>query len=47
MLVNIGHQDLAEAITEDYLDAYVNGLNTFISDLQRITMKSRETRLVR
>ena len=46
-LIAIGHKDIAEAITRDYLDAYVSGFNTYIHDLQRITMKSRETRMMK
>jgi hypothetical protein len=41
----IGRRDLARLITQDYLDAYAEGFNTFIHDLQRITVASRETRL--
>lgn len=47
MLINIGHKDIAQAITSDYLNNYVRGFNTYISDLQRITMKSRETRMMK
>ena len=35
--------DLAHAITQDYLDVYVQGFNAFVRDLQRITALSRET----
>ncbi len=47
LLVAAGHKDLAVRIVDDYLDAYAQGLNNFIRDLQRITETSRETRLVR
>jgi hypothetical protein len=40
----IGHQDLANLIAQDYLDAYAEGINKFIKDLWRITQASRETR---
>ncbi len=39
----IKRQDLAQAITQDYLDAYVEGFNRFVQDIQRITALSRET----
>ena len=42
-LYAIKRQDLAQAITQDYLDAYAQGFNTFIQDLQNITALSRET----
>ena len=40
-----GRTDLAIRIAQDYLDAYVHGLNNFIHDLRRMTLASRETRL--
>ncbi|MBL8098074.1 MAG: hypothetical protein JNK81_02780 [Anaerolineales bacterium] len=42
-LLEIGRKDLAEMITQDYLDAYVNGANRFVNELSKITMASRET----
>jgi hypothetical protein len=39
----IDRHDLANFITQDYLDAYANGMNIFIKDLWRITQASRET----
>ena len=39
----IDRQDLAHRITQDYLDAYANGINSFVKDLWRITQASRET----
>lgn len=42
-LLEIGRKDLAEMITKDYLDAYVNGANRFVRELSRITIASRET----
>ena len=42
-LVRVGHQDLANRITQDYLDSYALGLNDFIHDLMRITLASYET----
>ena len=42
-LYAIDRQDLANQIAQDYLDAYANGINTFIKDLWRITQASRET----
>jgi hypothetical protein len=43
MLLSIGRKDLANLITQDYLDAYAEGLNTYVRDLSRITLASRET----
>ena len=40
-----GQMDLAKKITQDYLDAYARGLNVFVTDLRRITSRSRETKL--
>jgi len=45
MLIKIGHRDLAQTITEDYLDTFVREFEQYIQDLHRITLKSRETRL--
>ncbi|MEM7113437.1 MAG: hypothetical protein AAF614_13455 [Chloroflexota bacterium] len=42
-LVRVGHQDLANRITQDYLDSYALGLNDFVHDLMRITLASYET----
>jgi hypothetical protein len=44
-LAACGQRDLARRLTQDYLDAYVRGLNQFILELRRITLASRETRL--
>ncbi len=41
-LIDIGHRDLAQAMTDDYLNAYVRGLNAYVDDLKRITLKSSE-----
>ena len=43
-LHEIDRQGLSNFIAQDYLDAYANGINTFIKDLWRITQASRETR---
>ncbi len=43
-LIDAGHRDLAIWIAQDYVDAYAKGLNTFIQDVHRITLASRETR---
>ena len=45
-LAAVGHTSLATRITQDYLNAYANGLNDYVRDLRRITMASRETRMV-
>ncbi len=42
-LLSIGRKDLANMITQDYLDAYAEGFNAYIHDLSRITIASRET----
>lgn len=42
-LIAVGRKDLAEMITQDYLNAYVNGANQYIRELSRITIASRET----
>ncbi|MBI3160943.1 MAG: hypothetical protein HYZ23_00455 [Chloroflexi bacterium] len=42
-LLSIGRKDLANLITQDYLDAYAEGFNAYIRDLSRITLASRET----
>lgn len=39
--------ELAQQITQDYLDSYVQGFNLFIRDLYRITAASRETQMLR
>lgn len=44
-LNDIGRADLANAITQDYLDSYVAGFNTFIGELQRVTALRRATLL--
>ena len=46
-LQTIGRRDLAVRITEDYLDAYAQGLNKYVHDLHRITRFSRETRIIK
>ncbi len=45
LLMDIGRRDLATCLVQDYLDAYANGLNSYIRDLYRITLTSRETRM--
>lgn len=42
-LIAIGRKDLAELITQNYLDAYVNGANHYIRELSQITIANRET----
>jgi len=42
-----GLANLANQITQDYLDAYVEGFNRYVRDLQRIAQASRETHLLR
>ena len=43
-LLSIGRRDLANIITQDYLDVYVEGFNGYIHDLSLITLASRETK---
>jgi hypothetical protein len=45
-LHSFGRDDLAAHITRDYLDAYADGFNQYIRDLQRITIASRRTRFI-
>jgi hypothetical protein len=46
-LIDVGYKDFATWMAADYLESYVRGLNQFISDLQRITQASRETRFMK
>jgi len=46
-LLAAGRKDLASLVTQDYLDSYALGMNTFIQDLIRITTASRETQPVK
>jgi hypothetical protein len=45
LFVETGYQVLANQITQDYLDSYASGLNQFVTELRRVTVASRETRL--
>jgi hypothetical protein len=45
LFVETGYQGLANQITQDYLESYASGLNQFVTDLRRVTVASRETRL--
>ena len=40
-LLSIGRKDLANMITQDYLDAYVEGFNAYIHDLSEITLAKK------
>lgn len=42
-LLDAGHKELAHFVAQDYLDAYVNGLNVYVEELARVTLASRET----
>jgi hypothetical protein len=44
MLEACGCRDMAARIAQDYLDAYAQGLNSFIRDLRFVTLANRETR---
>lgn len=45
MLLQIGQHDLAQRMTQDYLDSYAAGFNQYLSDVKLITHQSRETRI--
>lgn len=45
LLLETGHADLARRIVQDYLEIYVQGLNSYISEVRRVTIASRQTRL--
>jgi hypothetical protein len=45
MMLNANQRDLATWITRDYLESYARGLNQYVSELRRITLASRETRI--
>ncbi len=45
LLKQAGREDLAQRIAQDYLEAYVHGMNRFVEDLKRVTLASRETHL--
>jgi hypothetical protein len=47
ILHEAGYPELAQRITQDYLESYAIGLNRYIDDLRRITLTSRETRIQR
>lgn len=43
VLTALGMDDLAQHITQDYLNAYVEGLNQYVIELRDIVIASRET----
>ena len=43
VLHQAGRPDLAQQITQDYVDAYAHGLNQYVAELREITVASRET----
>ena len=45
LLEAVGLKDLAIHMSQDYLNTYARGLNTFIRDLRSMTLSSRETRI--
>ena len=45
LLEAAGQRDLARRLAQDYLAAYVRGLNQYILDLRRMTVSRRETRI--
>jgi len=47
LLTEAGEAEMARRITQEYLDAYAEGLNSFVTDLHLITLASRETRFER
>lgn len=44
LLADAGQRPLAIQMAREYLDEYAQGLNSFVRDLQRITLSSRETK---
>ncbi len=40
-LIAAGHGELAQHIAQDYLNAYVDGLNTYVAELTRIALAGR------
>jgi hypothetical protein len=46
LLEAVGQKDLARRLADDYLSAYIRGLNQYVQDLRRMTVSSRETRLL-
>ena len=47
LLEAAGQRDLAQRLAQDYLAAYVRGLNQYILDVRRMTISSRETHLLK
>jgi hypothetical protein len=47
LLAAAGQRDLAGRLSEDYLAAYVRGLNQYVLDLRRMTVSSRQTRFAK
>jgi hypothetical protein len=47
MLINAGLKSIAQLIAQDYANSYAVGLNQYIRELRRVTIASRETRLLR
>jgi hypothetical protein len=43
VLYRLGMSEFAQHITQDYLDAYANGLNQYVAELRDIVIASRET----
>jgi hypothetical protein len=46
LLKSAGQTALAQRLAQDYLAAYVRGLNQYVVDVRRMTVSSRETRLL-
>jgi len=47
MLEAVGQREHARRLTQDYLAAYVHGLNQYVLDLRRMTITRRATRFVK
>ena len=45
LLEAVGQRDLARRLAQDYLAAYVRGLNQYVLDLRRMTVSRRQTHL--
>jgi hypothetical protein len=47
LLDAIGHGELARRLTQDYVSAYVHGLNQYVLDLRRMTVARRGTHIAK
>ena len=47
LLTAVHQQDLAQKLTQDYLNAYARGLNKYISELYTITSPKKGSRMAK